>query len=223
VKRIVIVALGAVALAGVVFYVGRLWAQTTTPARPAEPKTRIALLNLSHVIKNYAKFKAYEEEIKTALEPYQKKEEAWRKEAEELTKKAQAPTTSQEEKDRAQKRLTEIQRSVEDNRNEVRKIVTRKQDEGLTILYREVQDVATRIARSQGFEMVLHYNDYTEPKEYWSVQNILRKMQAGALMPLYWEPGLEISQQVVANLNATYKPSAPAAARPTAPATGGTH
>ena len=180
-KRIVIVALGAVALSGVVFYVGRLWAQTSgTAGHAPEPRTRIALLNLSYVIKNYAKFKAYEEEIKTALKPYQDKEEGWRKEAEELNKKAQGPTTAQEEKDRLQKQLTEIQRSVEDNRNEVRKIVTKKQDEGLTVLYNEVRDVATRIARSQNFEMVLHYNDYTEQKEYWSVQNILRKMQAGA-------------------------------------------
>jgi Skp family chaperone for outer membrane proteins len=221
VKRIVIVALGAVALSGVVFYVGRLWAQSTTSARPAEPRTRVALLNLSYVIKNYEKFKAYEQEIKTALEPFQKKEEGWRKEAEELTKKLNGPGVSNEEKEKIQKRGKDIERAVEDNRNEVRKIVTKKQDEGLTILYNEVRDVATRIARSQNFDMVLHYNDYTEQKEYWSVQNILRKMQAGALMPLYWEPGLEISQQVVASLNSTYKPAKPtASSTPSTPGAG---
>src|SRR5262245_4205815 len=64
VKRTVILAAGAVALSAAL-YVGNLWAQTgarpgTAPApapapAAAEPRTRVALINLTYVIKHYSK------------------------------------------------------------------------------------------------------------------------------------------------------------------------
>ena len=81
----------------------------------------------------------------------------------------------------------------------------------------DIRTVVERVAQSRGFEMVLHFNDAVTPQDYWSPQNIARKMQAGALMPMYYVGGLDISNDVVTTLNSAYK--APAAPAMPAPAT----
>ena len=69
--------------------------------------------------------------------------------------------------------------------------------------------------------MVLHYNDAVTQEDYNSEVNISRKMQAGALMPIYMAPGVDVSMDIVKALNASMPAaSAPAAATTTAtPAT----
>jgi Skp family chaperone for outer membrane proteins len=224
VKRIVILSVGLVALLGVGFYVGTLGAQQggAPAARPA-PTTRIALLNLSHVIKNYDKYKAFQEELKTVVQPFEKRQAETKTEGDNLAKEKNNPNTAQAKKDQIDQRLKELQRILEDNQQEVQKVLIKKQEEQLKILYMDVRAIAERHAQGHNFEMVLHYNDHVKPEDYWSAANIARKMQAGALMPMYYVGGLDISQDVINTLNATYKAAPrPAAAAPGAgaPATG---
>ena len=80
------------------------------------------------------------------------------------------------------------------------------------MIYREVQEAAQRVAVAHGYDMVLHYNDPTTSAEYWSAGNIVRKMQAGACMPIYFAPGIDISADVVNALNQAYSRVAPPAA-----------
>ena len=68
--------------------------------------------------------------------------------------------------------------------------------------------------RLANFELVLHYNDALTNEDYWSPANIMRKMQAGACMPLYAMPGMDISGPIVQTLNASYRPAAPVGAAP---------
>jgi Skp family chaperone for outer membrane proteins len=221
----VIVAAGVVAL-GVVVYVGRLWAQA--PAAPvppaAEPRTRVALLNLTYVITKYNKYINFQNEMKKVVEPYQQKDKDKKALGENLAKEAQAPATTAARRDAIEKELRTLQREIEDNKAEAKKVVDKKQEEQLKILYGDVQDACRRYAVAHNFDLVLHYNDATTKEDYYSAANIARKMQAGACVPLYATPGMDISEQVVATLNAAF-PQAPAAAAPApaAPAAGGTH
>ncbi|HEY7428872.1 MAG TPA: hypothetical protein VH682_31870, partial [Gemmataceae bacterium] len=52
-----------------------------------------------------------------------------------------------------------------------------------------------------------HYNDAVTPEDFMSPQNIARKLNTGALMPLYAAPGMDISQEVVNMLNYNLRPS----------------
>jgi Skp family chaperone for outer membrane proteins len=207
----VILGLAVVAL-GVVIYVGKLWAQGTTggttapAARPAEPRTRVALLNLTYVIKNYKKFDTYQQEVKEFLKPYQGKETAWKNEGETLAKEVQNTALAADQRETKQKRLVELQRLLEDNKNEANKKLMKMQEDHVKTLYMDVRAVAERYAVGHNFDMVLHYNDATTQQDYWSPQNIARKMQAGALMPLYYTGGMDISEAVVQTLNASYRP-----------------
>jgi Skp family chaperone for outer membrane proteins len=210
VKRTVLVAAALIGL-GAVIYVGKLWAQTggNHPAAAAAPQTKIALINLTYVIKNYEKFKAFQQEMKTAATPFQDKDKKLTTEGEALFKERNNPTVSAERKDAIEKQLMELKRQAEDNKANGTKALGKRQEQGVTTIYMDVYGVAERIAKSRGFEMVLQFNDLTEPQEYWGPQNIQRKLQTAACTPMYYNAGLDISHDVVTTLNSAYKNNAP--------------
>jgi len=212
VKRTIIVLAGVMILGLGVYVSNRLWAQTPGGAPPAaaQTKTRVGLINLTYVIKNYNKFKAYQEDLKKTVEPYQAKDTGLKTEAERLAKEGQETKTLPQRRDQIEKRLKEIGREIEDNKNDAQKIVIKKQEDQLKTLYMDVRRVVDKYAQSQALEMVMHYNDAVTDDEYWSPPNIARKMQAGALMPMYMAPGIDISYNIVTTLNSQYP--APAAA-----------
>src|SRR5436190_1900344 len=72
---------------GALLLAGRSWSDTQPAAGP-RPQTRIAVVNLSHVVRNYDKFKTYQEELKKAVEPYQAKDTAFKAEGERLSQEA---------------------------------------------------------------------------------------------------------------------------------------
>jgi Skp family chaperone for outer membrane proteins len=226
-------AAGVLALGSVVYLGSRLWAQgtgvpaarPTTPAAPPAPaaaaapapRTKIALLNLAYVVKNYARATAFQNELKTAVDPFQKKDAALKAQYEGIEKQLKDPAINPGQRDQLEKQKLAVQHQSEDNQIEFKKVIGEKQDQQLVILYKEIQDAAARYASAHDFEMVLHYNDATTNEDYYNPMNVARKMQAGACMPLWNVPGMNISQGVVDALNAAYK-AASAPATPTTPA-----
>jgi Skp family chaperone for outer membrane proteins len=213
VKRKLIAALGVLAL-GVVVYAAILPAQSgarpnpqTTPAAGAPEKKgdRIALLNLAHVLRNYEKFKNYQEEMKKAVDPYQKKDQDIQKKGEAIAKQLQIKGITDAQKEKYEKDLTELKRELEDNKKEFQKNINKKQGQQLVILYSDIRTVAERYAQAHGFDIVLQFNDATEGSEYWSEANVARKMQTGPMLPLYYKAGMDISNDVLNNLNAAYR------------------
>ncbi len=201
---------GVAALGCAIYASNKLWAQSPspTPSAAPQPKTKIGLVNLSRVVKEYNKFKTFQEELKNTVAPFQAKDTALKTEGDKLAKEAQNPQTPNARRDEINRKLKDIQRQLEDNKTEAEKIIVKKQEEQLVILYRDIRVVVDRYAAAHGFELIFHYNDATTPDEYWSPQNIARKMQAGALMPMHIANGLEISSNIISTLNAQTPASA---------------
>ena len=208
-KRTVVLTAGMLAL-GMAGWVGsRLAAQQAGSGAPApqtvsEPRTRIALLNLAYVIKNYRKWESFQAEIKGNVKEFEGRVQLKQKAMEELAKHAGDPKTTQEQRDNDQHEITKLKREIEDVNNEGKTYLVKKSDDQMVIIYREVQDAATRYAVAHNFELVLHYSDATTQADYYGAANILGKLQARACMPLYATPGLDISREVVTALNAHY-------------------
>jgi Skp family chaperone for outer membrane proteins len=219
------VACGVLAL-GALICGGRLAAQQSggAPAAPSPPRTRIALLNMTYVMKYYAKFKSYQDELKQILQPFQDKDKALRAQADAIVKESSATGKSAADVEKLQKDLKDVKRAIEDNDQAARVLLGKRSDEQMKVLYLDVVDAASRYARAHDFELVLHYNDAVTREDFLSPANIGRKLQNGALMPLYAVQGLDISREVVENLNYSQTPAAngstPGAA---APGTPGTH
>jgi Skp family chaperone for outer membrane proteins len=185
---------------------GRLWAEgkDKKPAKSTDSGTRIGLLNLTYVIKNYEKYKHFQEEIKEVFAPFEETQKELRKEAEGLNKQI-TPTTPAEEKGEIERKLKDIQRKAEDAQAEAKRVLGKKSDEQMKIIYLDVTEAAQHYAVAHNLDLVLHYNDATTKPDFLSAMNIARKIQTGALMPLYAAPGMDMSVELVKILNENAK------------------
>ena len=221
-KRTWIIAAGMLVLSGAIYISSQLIAQPpAATARPAAPQTRIALCNLSAVIKGYKRYQSFQAEIKGEIEKFQAKDKEISENMKKCEDAIQLPTTPADKKADYVKWLTQYKHQREDLNAEAKNVLGKKSDEQMVLLYKEVRMMSQRYAASQGIELVLHYNDADEvaqPAEFWSPANVARKMQAGAAMPLHIAPGMDISDALIQMLNAG-APTTPTAT--TTPRTGG--
>jgi Skp family chaperone for outer membrane proteins len=195
----------SVLVVGALVYGGVSWvrADPKPPAREEEkaPRTRIALINLTYIIKNYEKFKQFQETMKGAVEPFQKRDMELKGKLEEVAKELKDDKLPEKERGALEKKQKELQKEHEDNGATAKKVLSEKDGEQMQILYKEIMDMAARYAIAHDFELVLHYNDATTPEDFDSIPNIARKLQAGALMPVYAAKGLDVSREVAGALN----------------------
>ena len=204
-KKAWIIAAGMLVLGGAIYVSSHLMADP--PAASRAPQTRIALCNLSAVIKGYKKYQNFQTEIKGEVEKFQAKDKEIRKNIDSCVKAIQDPATATDKKAEYEKWLTAYKHQLEDNTAEGKAVLGKKSDDQMVILYKEVREVAQRYAASQGIELVLHYNDADEkgePAIFSSPANVARKMQAGACMPLVIAPGMDITDTLIGMLNTAH-------------------
>jgi Skp family chaperone for outer membrane proteins len=175
------------------------------------PTSRIALINLAQVFKGYEKVKAFTNENKKMLEPFAEKAKGIQAQIEAHTKELEKKDLPEDKRFETEKNLKAWQRNMEDLSNEAKKLYGKKNEEQMLIVYKEVMDMAQRCAVSHGYELVMHFNDVPmNAADYYNPVNVSRKIQAGACIPMYIAPGMEITDQVVALLNQRYGSNAPA-------------
>ena len=176
------------------------------------PHTRIGLINLTYVIKNYSKYKDFQEEIKEIVDPFQqtdaqlrRKLEKLRVEAGELTQDAnnggKKAVLTAKKREALEIKGKQLQRELEDNSAEAKLKLGKRSDETMIILFRDVEGAVKRYAASHDLEVVLHYNDAVTRTDFLSVQNIARKLNTGPLMPLIFTSALDISSDITNLLN----------------------
>jgi Skp family chaperone for outer membrane proteins len=198
-KTVAILAVGVAA-----FFGGRLPAQQPQQQPTAAPlRTRIGLLNLSHVIKSYAKYQAFEREWQEALKGYDKTIEnkrnlmtGWQKQLEKEVDPAK--------RDQYEGYVRQLQREMQDVGEDAKKQLGKKRDEQAVIIYKEIEQAVQVYARAQDLELVLHFNDAIVPQDLHSPMNVQRKLQIGACMPMYSHPQMDITQAVITMLNDQY-------------------
>ena len=218
-KRTLFLLVGVVALGTAIYTSSKLWAQTPA-AVPSGTKTKVGVFNLTYVIKNYTKFKSYQDQLKSKVDPFQLRDTAYKTEGEKLAKDAQQPAANAATRDGIEKRLKELQRLIEDNKAEAQKVLVKEQEAQLVTLYKDIRMVVDKFAVSHGYDLIMHYNDVITAEEYWSPPNIARKMQAGAAMPMYMSGTVDISDYVLTTLNASSGGAAATSATGTGAATG---
>jgi Skp family chaperone for outer membrane proteins len=219
VKRTVAIVAGVVTL-GLALYAGsRLTAQPNYPAgadHTAAPTMRLRMVNLQYVIKNYKRTEALRAEHTELFKQYDNQIKQIKDTIDARTKQMQDPQYA-DKRDAIEKEIKRLNREMADKTEEARGALDKKQGDLIVLVYREVDDAVRTYARQAGIEMVLHYNDAVVESDKNSATNIARKMSAGACMPMYMLPNLDISQDVVNALNAKY-PVAAAAPAGTPPA-----
>jgi Skp family chaperone for outer membrane proteins len=171
-----------------------------SPAPSTEPQIKAAVLNLSYVIKNYKKWKDFQEEYKKKLEGYDDQLKSMKKAYDE---KDQLARTTEDAA--ARKALIEDLENLSNRMKEItdegKKVLADIETKQFSEIYKEVKVAAERHSKAHGIEIVMHYNDGTTEDEVNNPNNVGRKMGQGALFPLYVAPGVDISKEVLAALN----------------------
>jgi Skp family chaperone for outer membrane proteins len=196
----------AVALMGTAFYVG----STMQAQAPRALQTRVALINMVQVLKNYKKAQSFEGQIRERakvmegqLKPYQEK----------LTKlrdEMNNPVTTPQRKEQAAAEAKKLAFEGQQKEEELKKELIKINNDYVKQVYKEVEETVSGYARANNYELVLFYNDVVTAEDFYHPETIKRKLQLpAALMPMMVSPGMDISDMIVNTLNARFAPSAP--------------
>jgi Skp family chaperone for outer membrane proteins len=174
--------------------------------------TRIALINLAQVFKGYNKVTSFANENKAMLQPYQEKAKGIQAQIEAHTRELEKKDLQEAKRIEYERNLKAYQRQMEDVSNDAKLLFGKKNEEQMLIVYKEVMDTAQRYALANGYELVMHFNDVLpDQPEFYSSGNVSRKIQAGACIPMYVAPGMDITKNVISTLNQNVPAPAPVA------------
>ena len=178
------------------------------PGAQAPAQTRIAFVNVAFVFQKYDKAKTYKDEMESQLKPKKAEIDKLKDDVLKYTDALQkgAGLTPQQ-KESYEKYIVYARRTIEDKTKEMQQMFLKKMEDQTVQIYKEVDAVVRSQAAAQGFHVVLAYAEPIEGDVY-SLPNINRKVQGmdlgGGVCPMYFAPGLDISNNVVATLNSQY-------------------
>ena len=174
--------------------------QAVATAQVKPLQTRVAVINLQQVIKQYRKWNDFEQGYKNLYNQYNAEFE--RQKAKGMDLKSQLDKAVDDAtKDKIQQASKELERQVQDMGERAKKELGKMRDEQAQQIYQEVEQAVQAFARANDIEMVLHFNDAVAPADYYHPLNVQRKLQTGACMPMYIAPGMNITDTISAMLN----------------------
>ncbi len=198
-----VAALAGVAALGVGVYVGaHLLAQPayTQQAQQAPLQTRVALVNLDRVIKNYNKFKMHEESLRAEAKSYQEQLERKRQEGVSREEALKSPTLTAEQRQPIEQELKNIRRQMQDLQDDGRQKLAMHQMETMKLVYQDIKAVVERYARGYSIDMVLQYQDGMGA-DALNPQWLQAKLANPSCVPIYNDPRMDITEAVIYTLN----------------------
>jgi len=171
------------------------------------------------VLKSYKKFTNIEAELRQRSQELDKKLEPFRVQLTQMQTEANKPETSQARREQLQREFRELELKAKTAEEDAKKELMSRSGAAYVTIYREVEDLVKRFAASNGYGLVLFYNDAIDEPDLHHPANVQRKLlQPAAVMPLYVTPGMDITKTIADNLNAMYPGTG--ATAPTAPVAG---
>jgi len=178
---------------------------TAAPTTAASlPGTRVAVVNINKVLKNYGKAQSLNNAIRNKVQGYAKMMNDRRDEMQKAQAELAKPNITPQMKEQLEKQVVNLQRQLQDIDNEARKVISKEQGDIAVQIFREIEGVIRAVATSNNFDLVLSYPDATEDNEMYVQDNVVRKLAAQAAMPLYYKPQVDMTAAVIQTLNASY-------------------
>jgi Skp family chaperone for outer membrane proteins len=209
VKRNFLILAGIVAAIGITSYLhaqqqqygGQNQVQQTGAATMVAPlKTRVAVINLQSVIKQYQKWKDFEAEYKKMYDYYNQQFEAKKTQAQNL-KATLDKTADDQQREAIQRQMRDLDREVQDMGETAKKQLGKMRDDQASLIYQEVEMAVQAYARANDIEMVLHFNDAITKQDLYNPINVQSKLQSRSLFPMYVADGMNITDTIAAMLN----------------------
>lgn len=203
-KRKVVLVAGIAALA-VGLYVGSRVGvgATDTPAAAPAGQTRVAVMNMARVAQEYEKTAVLRKAIETDTADYEKQ----LKDIQAKMQKFNPMPTDPKLAEDAQKQLLALKHQGEDITAERNRIITEKSTQGEKTIYKDIKAAVEVFAHSRNIDLVLFYNDVTDPAIEYSPQALQKRIVTSG-MPIYTSQGTDISAEVTHVLNWNFKNNA---------------
>jgi Skp family chaperone for outer membrane proteins len=182
------------------------------------PRTRIAIINLQEVIKNYEKWKGFQREFKTVYDGYSAQFEKMKGPATELKTKLQGMPAGDAGREAVEQQMRDMDRSIQDLNDKAKRELSRMQDGASVAIFGDVQTAVISYAKAHDIELVMHYCDAVTQADFYHPANIERKLKIGACMPLFAVDGMDITRDIIDMLNRKMQAQGTGAAAQPAPA-----
>lgn len=193
----------------------------TQPVSMARP--RVAVVNLSHVVKNYDKWKGFQDQYKADYKLIYEDKVTQKKTLHDQYKAAaQNPKTAPADKEKYDEQVRKLAREITDISEEAQRALGKREADMIVTIYKEIEDAVRDFSRAAAIELVMHYNDAVGEPERSSAPNVHRKVSMGGCVPFYASPGVDISNSILDILNRRYRAAAPAPGAGTVVPVGGT-
>jgi Skp family chaperone for outer membrane proteins len=200
--------LAGMATLGIGVYLGsQVWAQQGAGQGAAvsrEPlKTRIAVVNLRQVLKNYKKFKNAQEDIKKKIEQAQKEFKPLEDQVTVKQARLKVQDISNAEREQIERELKKLLTEGQDKKEEISKTIRNFEGEISIQIFKEIEDAVNLVATHNAIELVLTYNDFNkdERDNYYNPSSVQQKLMTAPLMPMYIDPRMDITSMVTDMLN----------------------
>jgi Skp family chaperone for outer membrane proteins len=196
VKRKVVLVAGIAALAVGLYFGSRVGAKTDSfPAAPAA-QTRVAVMNMAKIASDYKRTAVLRKAIEEDTVVFEKK-------LKDIQVKMQAykemPTDPKAAED-VQKQLLSLKHQGEDITAERNRVITEKSTEGEKSIYKDIKAAVEVFAHSRNIDLVLFYNDVTDPAIEYSPQALQKRIVTSG-MPIYTSQGTDVTVEVTHVLN----------------------
>ena len=182
--------------------------QSPAPATPmagvAQPGTRVAVVNINKVLKNYNKAQSLNTSIRAKVEGFAKQINAKRDEIQKAQAEMVKPTTTQPQKEQLEKQIINLQRYLQDLDTQAKREIGKEQGDIAVQIFKEIEGVIRAVATSNNFDIVLSYPDATEDADMYTQDNVVRKLAAQAAIPLFYKPHVDMTKAVIDTLNMSY-------------------
>src|SRR5262249_9718417 len=161
-------------------------------------QTRIGLVNMVQILKNYKKFQRIEEEIRAKSLALEKWLQPLRDDMLKLKAEYSDSKVTQARREEIEHQMRKLQMEAQEREEQAKKELVKINGEAAQQIYHEVEDAVKLYARSNNLELVTFYNDAVTEADFYHPANVQRKLtQPACLMPMYVAPGMDISDAVV--------------------------
>jgi Skp family chaperone for outer membrane proteins len=177
-------------------------ARTDASPQSTAPALRVAVVNLAFVFKNMNECKTFQAERVAVYKVYEKLAKDLQAQQVAATKRLSDSNLLPEKREEIEREVNRIKRKLEDLNDEAKHAVTREDSKEMVALYTRIRKVAESYAKAHGIDLVLNYQDAPASAELDSPAVVTRKLQSTGCVPLYTAPGIDISKEVLAEVNA---------------------
>lgn len=203
-KRTVAILAGVALLGGAAYVGSRLWAQG--PGQPAapQPQSRIAVLNMSVVTKGYKKCTYLQDYYNKQWKDHEEAMKNKKKKLDEMQAEYGNPATAAPKKEQLEKDIRKQQWEMKQMDDDAKAALGRSATDQVKTIYKEIEAMTASVAKNRGIELVMHFNDPSPPGDPYNATMLQQRMAPGVCLPLYVAQGLDLTQDVLYNLNHYY-------------------